>query len=136
MPRRSRPISAIANTGMTRSSVRWRTPDSASPRAASSASTAARQVSLRGPRMRRCCFSKGENAPPGLFRGNAPDRVVAVFADQDRAVAVDSNPDRPAPHFGVGDDEAGQEILIFAGRLAVLQDDTDDFAARARRPVP
>src|SRR5690349_11634005 len=48
----------------------------------------------------------------------------------------DGDADRPAPDLAVADDEAGDEILIFAGWNAVLEADADYLVAGALRPVP
>src|ERR1700733_563076 len=68
--------------------------------------------------------------------GNAPDAAAGVFGNQQRAVLVHRNPDRAAPDFGIADHEAGGEIVIFAGRRAVFDDDADDFVAGAFGPIP
>src|ERR1700730_6724240 len=61
--------------------------------------------------------------------GDAPDRAVAIFADQERAGPGDGDADRAGPDGPVADHEAGQKILVFAGRLAVLQEYPDNFVA-------
>src|ERR1700689_5219431 len=48
----------------------------------------------------------------------------------------DGDPDGAAPYLGVVDDEAGYEILIFAGRPAVLEANAEPLVAGAQRPVP
>ena len=53
--------------------------------------------------------------------GDAPDGAVAILGDEQRAVVGDRDADRPAPDLAVVDDEAGHEILVFAGRHAVLE---------------
>src|SRR5690349_5360445 len=58
---------------------------------------------------------------PAVAIGDAPDGAVAVLGEDQRAVLGDSDADRPAPDIFVGDDEAGGEILILAGRLAILE---------------
>src|SRR5215472_19037698 len=68
--------------------------------------------------------------------GDAPDRAAAVLAYQQRAVVRDRHADRAAPDRGVVDHEAGQEILVFAGRHAVLEMDTDQLVSGPLRPVP
>src|SRR6267142_5643828 len=67
---------------------------------------------------------------------DAPDRAVAVLGDQQRAVMGDGDPDRASPDLAVIDDEAGDEILVFARRLAVLEADTNDLVAGPLRTVP
>jgi len=44
--------------------------------------------------------------------------------------------DRPPPHRGVADDEAGGEILVFAGRHAVLDDHADHLVSGALAAIP
>src|SRR5450755_3130724 len=67
---------------------------------------------------------------------NPPDRAVAVFGHQQRAVMCDGHADRPSPDLGVVDDKAGCEILVFPGGYSILQTNTDDFVARALGSVP
>src|SRR5438552_3992852 len=55
---------------------------------------------------------------------------------QNRAAARHAATDRPAPHRGVVDAEAGDEILVFAGRHAVFHESADDLVAGASRAVP
>src|SRR5690348_6944707 len=68
--------------------------------------------------------------------GDPPDRAVAVLADEERAVVGDRYADRAAPDAAVVDHEAGQEILVFAGRPAVLQQYPHDLVAGAPGAVP
>src|SRR5262245_36007206 len=67
---------------------------------------------------------------------DAPDRPVAVLRHQERPVAGDRDADRPAPDFVVVDDEAGDEILVFAGRYPILQPDADDLVSGPLGAVP
>src|SRR5438445_5883769 len=67
---------------------------------------------------------------------NPPDRSVAVFRDKQGAVMCGGNADRTAPHLGIIDDKSGDEVLVFAGRHAILHPDADDFIAGPLRPVP
>src|ERR1700722_19000988 len=67
---------------------------------------------------------------------DAPDRAVTVLRDQERAVARDRDADRASPHIGIAGDKAGHEVLIFAGRNAVLHTDADHLIARALRTIP
>src|SRR5262249_20131526 len=46
------------------------------------------------------------------------------------------NTDGPAPGQAVVDDEAGYEILVFAGRHAVLHEAADDLVAGSDRAIP
>src|SRR5579863_8442546 len=62
---------------------------------------------------------------------DAPDRAVAVFRDQQRSVARNGHADRASPHFGIIDDKAGHEVLILAGRLAILHANADQLVAGA-----
>src|SRR5712671_2736167 len=67
---------------------------------------------------------------------DAPDRAVAVLAHQQCAVLRDGDADRAGPNSSIADHEAGQEILVFAGGLAVLQEYPDDFVAGPLGAVP
>ena len=53
-----------------------------------------------------------------LLVANAPDGLVAVFADKQAAVFRDGDSDRATPDFAIGRDEAGHEVFIFAARFA------------------
>jgi NAD(P)-dependent dehydrogenase (short-subunit alcohol dehydrogenase family) len=64
--------------------------------------------------------------------GDAPDRAVAVLADEEAAVRRDRDADRPAPHAAILGDEPGQEILIGAG----ARHDAHDLVPGALTPVP
>src|SRR5260370_1035824 len=71
----------------------------------------------------------GYGGPPARLQSRSlagrdpPDRAVAVFADQERAVMRHRDADRAAPDAAVVDDETGQEILVFAARHAVEYED-------------
>src|SRR4051812_41617067 len=65
-----------------------------------------------------------------------PDRAVAVFGYEQRAVMRHGDADRPPPYFGIADHEASDEILVFARRDSVLETDPDHLVAGAFRPVP
>src|ERR1700686_4454418 len=67
---------------------------------------------------------------------HAPDGAVAVFGNQKRAVMRHGDADGPPPHLGIVDHKSGHEVLIFAGRYAVLEADMDDLVAGAFGPVP
>src|SRR5438132_2475267 len=67
---------------------------------------------------------------------DTPDRAVAVLGNQKRAVPRDGDSDGPPPDLPVVDDEAGDEVLIFAGRNSVPEPDTDHLVAGSLRPVP
>src|SRR5690349_23683996 len=67
---------------------------------------------------------------------DAPDRPIAVLRDQERAVAGHRDANGAAPDLVVVDDEAGGEILVLAGRHAVLQADADDLVAGPLGAVP
>ena len=51
-----------------------------------------------------------------------PDRVRRVVAHQQRAVLRHRDADRPAPHVPFIDHEAGEEVFVFTGRFAVLEE--------------
>src|SRR5262245_6928656 len=68
--------------------------------------------------------------------GDPPDRAVAVLADQQRAVARDRNADRAAPHAAIVDNEAGQKILVLAGRRAAPQQYANNLVAGPLGAVP
>src|SRR5205085_1064078 len=80
----------------------------------------------------------GQSGPPSAPRrsAHAPDRVVAVLGEQLRAVLCRGDADRPAPYRRIVNDEAGDEVLVFAGRHAVVHDRADDLVAGAGRAIP
>src|SRR5882724_2847209 len=65
-----------------------------------------------------------------------PDGAGGVVGDEQGAVMGDGDADRAAPDLAVVDHEAGEEILVFAGRYAVLQQHADHLAAGAAGAVP
>ncbi|CDX27565.1 hypothetical protein MPL3356_70065 [Mesorhizobium plurifarium] len=67
---------------------------------------------------------------------HAPYCAVAVLGQDQRAVLGHGDADRPAPDLVVRHDEAGGEILIFAGRLAVLEFQPHHLVAGADIAVP
>src|SRR5271165_2014600 len=74
--------------------------------------------------------------PSPAVVGDAPDRAAAVFADEERAVPSNGDAHRAGPDISVADHEAGQEILVFAGRLAVVQQSTDYLVPSPLGAVP
>src|SRR5271155_2888057 len=68
--------------------------------------------------------------------GDAPDGAARILGDQNLAVLVYGDADRATPDFGIVDPKSGGEIVVFAGRHAVLHDHADDFVAGAFRAVP
>ncbi len=82
----------------------------------------------------------GEARPkpaPSLPRiKHPPQRSIAILGEQQRAVGGLGHIDRAAPDFCVVDDEAGDEILLGAGRLAVFKTQADDLVAGAAGAVP
>src|SRR5207245_871249 len=78
-----------------------------------------------------CDAAVGDSLPSGCLPSvaHAPDRAVAVFADQQAAVFGDSDSDRATPDFAVGHDETRHEIFIFAERFtgSMIERHTHDF---------
>src|SRR5580704_2536026 len=72
----------------------------------------------------------------GSLVGDAPDRAVAVLGEEQRAVPSGCDAHRASPYAGIAGDEAGDEVLVFAGRHAVPQDHADQLVAGAFRAVP
>src|ERR1700730_1579296 len=67
---------------------------------------------------------------------NPPDRAVSVFRHKERAVMRDRHSNGSSPHVGIIDDEAGEKILVFAGRRSIFQRNSDDFIAGSFGSVP
>lgn len=67
-----------------------------------------------------------------------PDGARTVVGDEERAVGSDGDTDGTAPDISVAraDGEAGKEVLVFAGRVAVAHGQADDFVAGALGAVP
>src|SRR5438270_3669659 len=71
--------------------------------------------------------------------GDAPDRAAGVVGNQQRAILGDGERRRPAPHFGAMQargPEPGDEVLIEALRLAVLERHAHDLVAGRFGAVP
>ncbi len=49
-----------------------------------------------------------------------PDGVGAVVGDEERSIPGDGDADGAAPDIAVRSGEAGEEVLVFAGGMAVL----------------
>src|SRR5947207_15884857 len=84
----------------------------------------------------RTCAYWSTKSERSASAADAPDRPVAVFGDQERAVMRDGHADGTPPDLAVIDDEAGDEILIRAGRFTVLQANANDLVPGSLRPVP
>jgi len=67
---------------------------------------------------------------------NPPNRAAAVLGNEQGAILVHCHADRPPPDFGIVDNEGGNEIVVFAGRDSVLDDDADDLIAGALGAIP
>ena len=94
------------------------------PRACQRASSSLRRAEMTSASCRsgsvwRARF-RAEGAASLPLIGHAPDRAAAVVADQQRAVMRHRDADRAAPDAPVVADEADEEILVLAGRLAVF----------------
>src|SRR3984893_8466245 len=68
--------------------------------------------------------------------GDPPDRAVGILRYEQRAVRRHRDADRASPRRGIVDDEAGGEILEFAGRHAVLDDHPDHLGSGSFAAVP
>src|SRR5882724_4607294 len=68
---------------------------------------------------------------------DAPDRVRAVVAHQQRSVLSHRNPDGPTPDVSVVHYKSGQEIFVLAaGPARLVQRHADYFITDSHRPVP
>src|SRR5271168_2782807 len=77
-------------------------------------------------------------SPSALLAGvaDAPDAAGAVVGDVEGAVVADGDADGTAPDLAVSGDEAGEEVLVLAGGLAVLHGDADELVAATVGAVP
>src|ERR1700733_7797695 len=88
-------------------------------------------------RGRRVPAAGGSARLCGLTRiGNPPYGIAGIFGNQQCPVLVDRDANRAAPDLRIIDHEAGGEILVFAGRRAVLHRYTDDLVAGAFGAIP
>ena len=93
------------------------------------------RVTGRGP-YANGVWPQGDGVSWAAAIGDTPDRAVSVLADEESAVTRHGHADGAGPNRGVIHDETGHEVLIFAGRNAVLQVYADHFVAGPFRAVP
>src|SRR5262249_22258207 len=86
--------------------------------------------------LRKRLWPQGDGVSWAAAIGDTPDRAVSVLADEESAVTRHGHADGAGPNRGVIHDETGHEVLIFAGRNAVLQVYADHFVAGPFRAVP
>src|SRR5262249_27722158 len=67
---------------------------------------------------------------------DAVDEIVAVIAHQERSVAGHGRPDRACPCIAVVRDEPDEEVVVLAGRYAVLHANADDLVTGTKGSVP
>src|SRR5262249_8359530 len=67
---------------------------------------------------------------------NAPDASRAVICNVKVSMKADRDAYRPAPNLAFFGDEASQEILVTAVRLAVTHRDANNVVAGSNRAVP
>src|ERR1700744_1515756 len=58
---------------------------------------------------------------------DVPDSFGAIVGDEQRTVFGYRNTHRPTPDLAVRGDEAGQEVLVFAGGVTVFHWNADNF---------
>src|SRR3954451_1560638 len=88
------------------------------------------------PGMRTAYSSSFGNADLLLWIGDRPDRAVCVLADEEGSVLCDGHAHRAAPNGCVVHDETGTEVVVLAGRHAVLETDTNDLVTGSFCSVP
>src|SRR4051812_3921624 len=93
------------------------------------------RVNARLRRRRQACTPRSIRSNSADI-GHPPDCPGAIVRDQERAVLGDRDAHRAAPDVSILRDESDQEILIFAGRLAVLHRDADHLVAGPPGAVP
>src|SRR5580658_8426232 len=121
-------------TGMTMESSNGSNRCYGSPRSARAAfSTVGR------PDQAACTPSPPTGLRSGADPADPPDALPDIVGHQQAAVLGGGEPDRPAPDLrrvGTGKPESGQEILVAAQRLAVLEADPDDLVAGRQARIP
>ena len=65
-----------------------------------------------------------------------PDRVSDIVGDQERAGAIDRDPDRAAVRVAAFVEETGEHIFGRAARLAAGKRNEDHFVADGRLAIP
>src|SRR5580698_1525474 len=82
--------------------------------------------------------NSANSAHAALFAGigYVPDGFGAVVGDEEAAVAGLRYAYRSSPYGAVGEDEAGEEVFVFAGGVAVLHGQADDFVAGTLGAIP
>ena len=68
--------------------------------------------------------------------GHAPDHAIAVLAEQERAVGRDRHGHRATENGLVVEHEAGDEILVNAGRRAIRETQAHDLVTGALAAIP
>src|SRR5690349_19741875 len=83
------------------------------------------------------CAASGARLPHGLLRRrHAPHGVADIVGDQERALAVYSDADRPALRFALVVEEAGQHVPGLARGLAAREGNEDHLVAGAGFSIP
>src|SRR5258708_28165436 len=67
---------------------------------------------------------------------DAIDHAVSIVAEQQRAILRERHIDRATPDVFLSGGKADDEVLVFAGRFAILEGETDDLVAGAKRAIP
>src|ERR1700761_5347760 len=67
---------------------------------------------------------------------NPPDRATGIFGDQQRAILVGRDTDRPAPNLRIIHHKTGGEIFVFARWRAVFHDHANDLVSSALGSIP
>src|SRR5262245_33099181 len=83
----------------------------------------------------RTSLTHKDAASPRRAR-HAPDHPIAILGHQQRSVLRHRDAHRSSPHLLVADHKPRDEILVLAGRLAVLHPDADHLVAGALGAVP
>ena len=90
-------------------------------------------------RMQRSFRVTGDMLGAGrlFFRvGDSPDGVRAVIGHHQRSIPRDCDTHGASPQISVGSHKASQEILVFAGGVAILHRHQDNFISCAHGAVP
>ena len=88
----------------------------------------------------RTVIAHHPGAAPNVDRsarvGNTVDQIGSIVAHQHGPIGQNHGRDRASPRIAVIDNETGEEVVVFAGRHAVVHAHAHKLVASAETPVP